>query len=116
MLEYQGRADDVVVIGLMNVCHKDFQNALSRLPISELQLVARQNDEGDLLVLRVECHESTGELKNTIYETVLSNISMIKHRLETGELRSFEVELHAPGTLPRNPSSDKIKRIIDERN
>lgn len=116
VMEYLGRADDVLVMGLLNVRHRDFQEALSALAVSEIQLVGRNSEQGDCLLVRVESDKSAKTLKKKVHETILRDVAMISERVHTGAIASLEVEICRPGSLPRNPQSDKIKRIIDERN
>jgi phenylacetate-CoA ligase len=115
ILEYLGRADDVVAVGLINVRHRDFLEALKELPLSEIQLVARCTEEGEHMLLRIESEERHEGLRKRIYDTVLEKVAMIKYRIDTGAITKLDIELHEPGTLPRHPRSNKIKRVIDER-
>jgi phenylacetate-coenzyme A ligase PaaK-like adenylate-forming protein/acyl-CoA reductase-like NAD-dependent aldehyde dehydrogenase len=115
LLEHRGRIDDVVTIGLINVRHRDIHSALKELPLSEIQLVAKCDDRGEHIVLRIECHEESEELRKLVHDSVREKVEMIRYRMETGDIRSLEIEFHKPGALPRNPRSDKIKRVIDER-
>jgi phenylacetate-CoA ligase len=115
ILEHLGRADDVIAVGLINVRHRDFQVALKDLPLSEMQLVVGCSDEGEHILLRIESEERHEGLRERVHDAVLENVAMIRYRLETGAITRLEIELHEPGSLPRHPRSDKIKRVVDER-
>lgn len=115
ILEYIGRSDDIITLGLLNIRHRDFSSAISCFPVSEYQIVARSTEKGELLIIRTESENPPGDLAVRIKEAVFRDVAMIKYRVDTGGLADVVVEIAKPGSLPRNPRSEKIKRIVDER-
>jgi len=114
-LEHLGRTDDVLVVGLINIRHRDVAAALADHPVTALQLVARSGDEGEYLLLRVESPKQGEDFAEIARKTVIDSIEMIRYRLGTGAIVAMDVELHEPGSLPRHAVSGKLKRIVDER-
>jgi len=114
-IEHLGRADDVIVLGLINIRHRDIAASLADHPVTAVQLAAQNRDEGEFLLLRVESDRRDRDFAELVRQTVTDRIEMIRYRLETGAIVAMDVELHEPGALPRHPVSGKLKRIIDER-
>ncbi|MFC1521762.1 acyl-CoA reductase [Elusimicrobiota bacterium] len=114
-LEYLGRADDIIVVGLMNLRYADVRSSLAGLPVSETQVVARNNDDGEYLVIGVESDDDSPGLKDKIYSAVINSTGMFKDRLKKGDIVKIDVKVCKPGGLPRNPVSGKIKNLVDER-
>jgi len=115
VLEYLGRSDDTVCVALMNVSYRDFTSALQALPLSALQLAAKNNEEGEFIELRIETVLPTEEMRVQVVDAVCAAMPTLKKRLEDGSLTRLEVQLCAPGALPRNPRSGKIRNVVDER-
>lgn len=113
-LEYLGRADDVVSIGLLNIYHRNFKNAIQELPVSELQIVAKSYGGKEEVILKIESENSGDQLRAKIYDTLISKDLKLKDRLNKGVLK-MEIECYKPGEIPRNPRTGKLKAIIDER-
>lgn len=114
-IEYLGRADDIIVLGLVNIRHRDIAASLKDHPVTAIQLVAQNREEGECLILRVESEYRDGEFAELVRRTVTERIEIIRYRLETGAIVAMDVELHEPGSLPRHPVSGKLKRVKDER-
>lgn len=115
VLEYLGRADDQLTVGLLNVRHRDFASALEGLPISTLQLAAKNEKGAEFMVVRVETERLEDGLKERIESRLLKTMEKLRERLEEGSLSKVDIELYRPGQLPRNPRSGKIKSMVDER-
>lgn len=114
VLEYLGRSDDAVCVGMMNVRYRDIVAALSDLPISALQLSAQNNEQGEFIALRIESSEPVG-LKALACGALFSRVKRLKERVDDGSLVKIEFDIVEPGTLPRNPRTGKIKQVVDER-
>ena len=114
-IEYLGRADDIIVLGLINIRHRDITASLADHPVTAIQLAAQNRDEGEFLLLRIESERRDSDFAELVRRTVTEKIEMIRYRLETGAIVAMDVELHEPGSLPRHPVSGKLKRVIDER-
>lgn len=116
VFEYQGRADDVLAIGLMNLSYRDIRESIQHLGISELQVAARNELGGsEYLVIRAETEDTSDKLKEALRKTIRQRIPKLQERLDDGALSRLSIELFNPGQLPRNSRSGKIKALIDER-
>jgi len=116
VLEFLGKSGDEVVLGCMNLKYRELRSALKKFSFTELQVAAKNSVNGEILALRLETPEfSSKTLKSGVYSGVLEGLPAIKSSLKSGSLHKLEIELHKPGSLPRIPSSRKVKNVIDER-
>jgi phenylacetate-CoA ligase len=114
IIEYLGRSDDALSIGLLNLRFRDIQEALREFPISVLQMVGRL-EEGEYLVLKAECQDPVPGMAEEIRKRLDEAIPKLKQALDCGDLRRLEVEILSPGTIERNPRTGKVKQWLDER-
>ncbi|MBI5209842.1 MAG: hypothetical protein HY927_07720 [Elusimicrobia bacterium] len=117
VIEYLGRCDDVLAVGMLNVRYRDFQDALGRFPVSALQLAATNDARGESVVVRVEtgAPASGDGLAERMRRSILAAMEKVRERLAAGALAGLRVELFGPGELPRNLRSGKVKALVDER-
>lgn len=124
IFEYLGRADDVINVGLMNLPVSAVRAAVdssNETGVTEMQIVARASDKGEVLLLRIESsmagngQKGTHELAAGIKQNVLLGLPIIAKRLAEGALAAFEIEVGPPGSIPRNGRTGKIRGVIDER-
>lgn len=115
MLEYLGRSGDMLTVGVLNLRYRDFLNALKGLPVSEMQVIARNSDKGEYLVVKIESEDLSGTFRRRIGQAFLDRVKLLKDRLDKGTLEKLDIQLSKPGSLPRNPRSGKIKNLVDER-
>jgi len=115
VIDYLGRADDTVCIANMNMRYRDFAAALQDYDYSAMQLVARNNDDGEYLLMRVEGQERPESIEEKVYATLLQKVEKLQDRLQDKSLLKLDVEWLPVGALPRNPRSGKIKALSDER-
>ncbi|MFA6318463.1 MAG: acyl-CoA reductase [Elusimicrobiota bacterium] len=115
VLEHLGRSDDALCVGMLNVRYRDFEAALRAFPVSALQVAASNDARGESLVVRVETAAKTEGLASRMRAALLSSMEKLAERLAEGGLQAVAVELHRPGTLPRNQRSGKLKSLSDER-
>ncbi|MBI4387233.1 MAG: hypothetical protein HY551_07610 [Elusimicrobia bacterium] len=115
VFEYLGRADDILSVAMMNVHYRDFARALAELPLSTVQLAARNDENGESIILRAESDDPSERLKTGIREALLKSLDKLRERLDEGTLSQLHVELYRPGELPRNARSGKVKSVVDER-
>jgi phenylacetate-CoA ligase len=115
VIEYLGRSDDTVCIANMNVRYRDFLSALSGYDFSAMQLSARNSEKGEWLVMRVESDYSEQGIEKKVRETLLEKVENLRGRIADKSLLKLDVEWLAPGALPRNPRSGKIRTLVDER-
>jgi len=116
VIDYLGRADDTVCIANMNVRYRDFAAALSEYEYSALQVVAKNNEEGEYLAIKVEGEEHPESVEQKVYSTLMSKVEKLQEHLKDKSLLKLDVEWLPVGSLPRNPRSGKIKTMCDERN
>ncbi|WP_394841314.1 hypothetical protein LZC95_30115 [Pendulispora brunnea] len=112
-LEHLGRADDIFYVGMATLRYGAIAAALEAFRYSELQVVVRAESGGDYLVVRVE-----GDLADRTAEEIHAALLEKVPTLRSGAAYHFlrvEVEVCAPGGIPRNPRSGKVKAIVDER-
>lgn len=115
VLEYLGRSDDTLSVGSMNVRWRDFSAALAGMPLSNLQVAARNEENGESVVVRAETDSPSEGTRSRVEGALLSSMSKLKERLADGSLNRLCVELHEPGRLPRNPRTGKVRAMVDER-
>ena len=117
--ELLGRSDDMVVVGMMHLLHREIQEALSPFPhiVSPAQIVVDYKNGRDHLTIRCEISEQ-GEKSldpQAMRHRILNQHRPLRERLEEKLLSDVTVILCQPGTLERNPRSGKQKLIIDNR-
>jgi phenylacetate-CoA ligase len=115
VIEYLGRADDTIPVGNMNFRFRDVAAALGDLPLSPLQLVVRSVPAGDAIVLRAETTERTEEMKGRILSQLFTRLEKLEERVEDKSVAELTIELLAPGELPRNPRTGKVRQLVEER-
>ena len=110
--ELVGRADDILCIASTNTAWSDVSRALEGLAglSGSMQLVG----EGETILIRVE-QTDPGTRENEAREKVLTEIPVLRTRLEEGLLKELVVKFESPGTLERNPRSGKLVRVVDRR-
>ncbi len=111
LIEYLGRHDYLIAVGTINLNYNDIFNAFEQFNFSDLQVVVRSSDKGDEVILKIEGDENIETLKNAIFKKV----PKLHECLMTRSISDIKIELYKPNTLPRNPVSGKLKKIIDER-
>ncbi|MBI3535384.1 MAG: hypothetical protein HY072_07890, partial [Deltaproteobacteria bacterium] len=127
ILEFLGRADEVLCIGMLNIALGDLRKVLVSIPYSELQLLATTDVRGEKLVLNLEIsneektkllakHEILSQLdiEKLVFQHIVQQLPKIRDSLETKLLR-LEIKIYLPGALKRNTTTGKLKSIIDER-
>ena len=114
VLEYQGRADNFISIGLMNVPYSDLERGLEGVPYSLLQVVGKTDSRGEVLALHLERTEDSWSAEK-VRAMVLERIPAFRKRLEDGSLAELEIRFFKNGGLPRNPRTGKVKLILDQR-
>lgn len=115
VIEYLGRSDDGICVGLMNLRYRDAIKSLKDFPISVIQMVAQNSMEGEWLTFRVECENQSEEFKEQIKQAILKDQPLFETRVKEGQILRVEVILFRPGELPRNHRTGKVKLVLDER-
>jgi phenylacetate-coenzyme A ligase PaaK-like adenylate-forming protein len=117
--ELLGRSDEVVVIGADNVSIATCVAQVDGLS-QNFTLYGKSQGGLDLLEVQVESLEPLAEpgkieLSRKLVETILREKPVIASNLSTGAIARPVATVLAPGELPRNPRTGKIKRVIEER-
>ncbi|MBI4405791.1 MAG: hypothetical protein HY537_16655 [Deltaproteobacteria bacterium] len=115
IIEYLGRSDDCLSMGLMNLRYADLLKALSDFPISQMQMIARNDVQGETLIIRIESEAQGEQWSTKTRDTLIHQVPYLGDRLKDGSLAGLIVEWYRPGYLPRNPRSGKVKSVVDER-
>jgi len=120
--ELLGRSDEVVVIGADNVSIDAIATCVSQVEgLSQyFTLVGTTAGGLDLLEVRVESLVPLADagkdvLAQNLAETILREKPVIAANLASGVIARPVVTVLAPGELPRNPRTGKIKRVVEER-
>ncbi len=115
VMEYLGRADDQICVGMINLPYRDVAAALEGFAVSAMQLAVREGQKGDEIVIRIETESHDPHLENEIREAVVTKTHKIAEGLADQTLAYVYVEAHPLSSLPRNPRSGKLKTVLDER-
>jgi phenylacetate-CoA ligase len=116
VLEFVGRSGDDLSLGLLNIKVTDFEAALDAVPFTAIQLVGLGSNNGEVLEVHLEVEDLSKSLDDKIYKILTSKMEKLQERLHEGTLAKLEIKLHRPGTLPRNPRTGKVKKVVDKRN
>lgn len=117
VLEYLGRSDGLIrVKAREHLLYSDVLAALADFQVSQLQVEIITSDSKEIVVLRTESplELDPDRVREHLVRTfeVLSDVA----RFDDKSLEfKFVVECHAEGDLPRNPTSGKIRPVIDRR-
>jgi phenylacetate-CoA ligase len=114
-MEYLGRSDDAICVGLLNFRYRDVAAALETFAYSALQVVVSNDGGRDRIIIRMESDATDSNIPAKARAVLLEAMHKVQDNLDNGSIASFEVEIHALGSLPRNPRSGKIKQFLDER-
>jgi len=122
VLTYQGRWDDIVCIGRMNLKYADLRAAIEHLPLSQLQIVARFEKLPDgriqeKLIMRIETSSTAmtpEQWAAEVDKNLDAKVSEFYQHHHSGELQVITEVLPA-GSISRNPRTGKVKSLVDER-
>jgi phenylacetate-coenzyme A ligase PaaK-like adenylate-forming protein len=120
--ELLGRSDEVVVVGADNVSIDAIADCVAQVQgLSQyFTLFGKSRSGMDLLEVHVESLEPLADTEKTalsgkLVETILREKPVIAANFASGVVACPVVIVLAPGELPRNPRTGKIKRVIEER-
>lgn len=120
--ELLGRSDEVVVIGADNVSIDAIAACVEQVAgLSQyFTIYGKTRNCLDLLAVHVESLEQLAETEKSalsakLVETILREKPVIAANFASGAIARPEVTVLAPGELPRNPRTGKIKRVVEER-
>lgn len=116
----EGRAGDDFKLGGGFISMEPVEEALAQFPQHlSLNFVVEIEDVADKvdLVIRVESPdpEAATAIIDDVGEALCERIPEFRKGLDMGFFGRLEVQPVALGALPRNPSSGKVKRLLDKR-
>ncbi len=113
VLDYRGRCDDIVCVAKINLQWSDVRQALAELPVTEAQARFSFAPSGaERMELLLEVTEPGLEAR--VRERLFERLSEFEDRVRSGQLE-LVVSTLAPGTLPRNERTGKVKALVDAR-
>jgi phenylacetate-CoA ligase len=120
--ELLGRSDEVVVVGADNVSIDTIADCVALVAglSQNFTLFGKSRNGIDLLEVQVEslallADPEKSALADKLVETILREKPVIAANFASGAVARPVVKVLAPGELPRNPRTGKIKRVIEER-
>lgn len=113
-----GRGDDVLRIGYDSIDYEAIQSTLSKFPelTATIQMEKKRREGRDLLIIRVESEASQdqyADLKHKVSETLLTDRPSFRDFVKKGTIWPVEIEITPLNSLPRNPRTGKLIRVID---
>lgn len=122
LLELLGRSDEVLIIGGDNISADAISQAISKVEglSQKFTMFGRYEGHLDLLEVNVECIEEITESERDILAEKLVNYILTEKPalaafLDAKSIARPRVKVIPPGTLPINPRTGKIKRVVEER-
>lgn len=122
LFELLGRSDDILNIGGYNVSPDHLASVLAKVTglSPHFRMIAR--NDGPLALLSIECEslapcsadeaeQWSGILQHELPETLAG----IRALLNLKSIATPRFVVLQPGSIPRNPRTGKIRRVIDER-
>ncbi len=116
--ELLGRGDDILRIGYDSVDYNSIQNIVT--PFKELsgsiQMEKRRLDGKDQLIIRIESDHPEAvnpDVVKKLEETILASRPTITDHLKKQTIHPLKIEILAKGSLPRNPRTGKLMRVVD---
>lgn len=113
--ELLGRADDMMVVGGINLTYAELREAALSLDgvRGPLQVLITRELDRDCLTLRLEgVHPALAE---GIVGHVLTKVEMLRRVIERGQMSPLKIELLPPGGIERIARTGKIRSVIDRR-
>lgn len=115
VLEYLGRSDDGLCIGLLNVRYRDFAAALDGFTHSIFQLEGSKDEKGEFLVARLETESTDPALSRQVYTALVERVTNLEAAIEDRTIDRLQVEIVPIGTLRRDERTGKVKTLVDSR-
>lgn len=118
LFQLLGRGDDVLRIGYDSIDYSAVQALVSRLSGLEgpIQMEKRRKEGRDQLILRIETSEpkeSWKTLVQSVENAFAQDRPSFREFVKKGTVWPLEVELLPKGSLPYNPRTGKLIRVID---
>ncbi|MFA6433704.1 MAG: hypothetical protein WCW52_03325 [Elusimicrobiales bacterium] len=118
LFELRGRGDDVLRIGFDSVDYGFIQKMIGRVKglLGSAQMEKRRENGRDRLILRVETpapKSARAVMRKVLEREILKERPTLNKAVSTGAVLPPEIELLAPGAIPRNPRTGKLVRVLD---
>lgn len=121
-MDLLGRSDEVLVIGGANISQDAVARAIAGVEglSFNFRMSARLDGMRDLFSLEVESasnvsKEAAAELEAKMRAALYNEKKEFEAFMKTGSIAEPVVKVLAPGELPRNERTGKMKRVVDER-
>lgn len=113
-----GRGDDILRIGFDSIAYNDIQAILNEVPglLGTLQMEKRRSEGKDLLIIRVESDQDPKTyyaLSDKLENLILNNRPSLRGFVEKKTVWPIKIEISGPNTIPLNPRTGKLIRVID---
>ncbi len=113
-----GRGDDVLRVGYDSVDYEAIQAVVSQVGglSGTVQMQKKRVDGRDRLCIRVECELQGAEKAakaEILGREIMASRPSLSEFIKKGSIWPLEIELLAPGTLPRNARTGKLIRVVD---
>lgn len=118
ILKIGGRLQDMVISASVHFSLDQIESIISCFselnpPVFQIEIT---NPQGiDEIILHIEGHKVTRQLKKEVLKKLYQEITDIPEALHSGKILSFKIDFVGVGSIPRLPSTGKIKKIIDLR-
>ena len=118
LFQLLGRGDDVLRIAYDSLDYGALQGVASRIPglSGMIQMEKRRLEGRDKLIIRVESEAGATEidaLKHKFHDELLLDRPPLRDFVKKQSIWPIEIEILAPGSLPLNPRTGKLIRVID---
>lgn len=116
-----GRGDDTVRIGFDSIDYEFIQSAVSnvRPALGSIQIEKERETGKDRLTIRIEIdnndsnYNNDGNLPQDIADTIISARPTLREGIANGSVWPVQVHMVALNSLPRNPRTGKLMRVVD---
>ncbi len=115
VLEYLGRSDQSLAIGMLNIDCRHLDPIFSDFGVTEYQIRAISEEGQEGIKLALESNTWTESNKGQLQDQLFKNVKNLQKRMDEGYLKFFEIDFLRSGEIPRDLRTGKTKRIIDER-
>ena len=113
-----GRCDDRINVGGAHLDVKDVSRALSSVPgLSLAYQIVVADDGGERVTVKVERAGSrtNGACAQRLSQALLDCSEELRDSVGRGWLKPPVIEIVAPGALPRQARTGKLRRVVDLR-
>ncbi|MBI4864631.1 MAG: AMP-binding protein [Candidatus Riflebacteria bacterium] len=122
LMELLGRSDELLRVGMNLISLSSVAEAVCGVEglSTQFRMVARQQGTVGLVIVEAESsHQADDAESRRLQAALLESLEALLPE-ELAEIRrsesaGVEVKVVAPGALPRNPRTGKIRQVVDER-